>query len=100
MENNEDSTVQNTPVVIIPGPTQTIYQDRFLELGFGAQVSKIILGLEVGENTFSPSITLIMPTINFIDGIEFLYQMVKENPDLKNKVLPAIDLIKERINKL
>lgn len=100
MQNNEDSSLQNIPVTIIPGPTQTIYQDRFLELGFGPQVSKITLGLEVGENTFSPSISLIMPTINFIDGIEFLYQMVKENPDLKSKVLPALDLIKERINKL
>lgn len=100
MEDKKNIQPENIPITIIPGPTQTIYQDRFLELGFGASISKMVLGLEVGVNTFSPSITVIMPTINFIEGIEFLYKMIKSNPDLKEKVLPALDILKERIEKL
>ena len=90
----------NKPLITIPSPTQTIYQDKMLEIATGPAVTRMVFGLEVGLNTFSPSISLVMPTVNFVESVEFLYNLIKTDPSFKKNVLLGMSEMKEKIEKL
>lgn len=88
-------------LTVLDGPTSLIYADRVLNVSIGPINSKLMLGLEVGpNNTFSPSTTLVMPTIALIDALASMQKTMHENSELKAVMLKGLDAVNEQYNKL
>lgn len=92
----EPSTKQ---VTIIDGPSQVIYADRILNFGLGPAVSKIALGMEVGENTFNQFAQLVLPTQGLFEVLEFMSNSIQANNELKQNLIQALEKFKEQLSK-
>jgi len=84
---------------IVPMPTQLIYADRIINFGIGGAVSSMTLGLEIGENTFSTSAKIVIPTASFIEGLQFIVRSFETNKELKGQLLESLDKVREQVSK-
>jgi hypothetical protein len=98
---NKAATEATTEVQVTQsGPIPVIYTDRIINLGLGPAVSRLILAMEVGPNTFAPSLTLVIPTSALIDALEFMSKTLHENKEAKDGMIKTLDAIKEQFSKL
>ena len=87
-------------VKVIDGPSQIIYADRILNIGFGHSVSRLVLGMEVQPNTYTPSYTVVVPTSALLDALSFMQTAVQDNPDLKEDLLKGLEVTVNQIKNL
>lgn len=90
---NENPTIQE-------GLTQIIYADRILNVGLGPAVSRLTLGMEVALKTFSPTVTVIVPTTALIEALAVMQNALHENETMKAAMINGMDALKEQFSKL
>lgn len=89
-----------SPNNITETPTQLIYADRIISFSPGPAVTKLTLGMEAGEKTFSPTVTLVIPTASLLETISFIQNTIQENETLKDELNKGINNMKEQYSKL
>ena len=88
---------QEQPPSIQGSTSQVIYADRILSVGFGPVVSKLMLGVEIGPNTFAPFANLVIPTIALMEATEFMQKTLTENEQMNTAILNGMDKVKAHI---
>lgn len=79
---------------------QMIYADRVINAGFGAAVSRLTLAMETDPSTFTPTVTIIMPTVGLLEMLKGVAGVLQENTEVKDGILKGLDSLREQINAL
>ncbi|MBI5435915.1 MAG: hypothetical protein HY937_02185 [Nitrosomonadales bacterium] len=90
---------QEQQPIIQGGPMQVIYADRILNVGFGPGVSKLTLGMETGPNTFAPILSVVIPTIAFMEAMQALGKTFSESDEMRTVIFDGMDKVKAQLEK-
>jgi hypothetical protein len=83
-------TTANEKKLVLDGKTlPKIYADQFAQISIGATITKVTLATEV-DNEIRPMADLIMPTENFVNGLQFMMDAFKE-PSLKQIMITDLE---------
>jgi hypothetical protein len=80
----------------VSAPVPVVYADRIINLGLGVAVSRLTLGLEVGENNILPSTQIVMPTPALFEAIEFMAKHLMTDAARK-PVIDALDKFRSEL---
>lgn len=95
----QDKATAQVEQPIVASQMQVIYADRILNAGFGPVVSRLTLGIEVGNNVFAPFATLVVPTISLMEAMEAIHKSVIENTEMKSVIFDGLDKVKAQLDK-
>lgn len=82
------------------GSIQTIYADRIINIGVGASVCRLTLGVEVADDVMAPTAQIVIPTPALFETIEFLSSSITDNDEIKKNIIEGLDTFKEKIRKI
>jgi len=71
--------------------TQVIYADKIINFSAGPAVSKLTLGMDAGPESMTPTITLILPTLQFFEAIQHISNSINNDANLIDQLNSAMD---------
>jgi len=98
---------KNTPQVKTPTVTivessilpQVVYADRITNARFGSAVSRLILAKETSvPNTFTPTVTVVIPTSALLEMISGVVNAIQGSPEVTDGILKGLDSLKAQVN--
>lgn len=87
--------MKNKKVVVVsddqedPLTASILYADKVMGFAFGPNVSKLILGMEAHPQKTVPSATLILPTKELIEALQYMLETITNDEELKQKLINA-----------
>ena len=90
----------NPPIKVIEpnGLLPVIYADRIVNAGFGAGVSRLTLAMETGQNTFTSTATLVIPTPALLETVTGVLNAIQKNPEIEEGIHKALEALKAQIS--
>ena len=90
-----DQLSQNQGVV-----PPVIYADRIINFGVGASVSRITLGMEIGENSFVPVAQVVVPSPSLFEALQVIATKLETDDAMKKGIVDALDAFKHALTKV
>jgi hypothetical protein len=99
-EKSKSTAATKEQAVIQGGPSQVIYADRILNVGFGPAVSRLTLGMEISPNNYQTLANVVIPTQSLMEAIDVMQQMLYKNTEVKESLINGLDSFKTRLNNI